>query len=386
MKKKILFVFTAILFVALLVVSTTHFASATELSDNINEQLSNLDLSELQNYFDNLNNGGFSSNFISYFYGLLNGEYDFDYKTLGEYVINCFLGQVYQFIPAMISIISIAIFCSILHSFKGKFISDGVSDLISFVCLISVVLILSSQIIFIWQNVQITLENMAKLVEIMSPIILTLMVASGASVSASVYKPAVSFLCSGIINVVLYIVMPLITVMTVFAVISSISKTTKLNKFSDFLNGSIKWILGLACTVFGLFLSIQGVTSATFDGVSIKAAKYAISNSVPLIGGFLRDGFDLVVAGSVIIKNAVGITSVIALFFLLLSPVLYMASFSLMLKLVSALIQPICDVSLSDFCMAISKGITYLCVTVLIVAFMFFIMVLLMIFSANAFI
>jgi len=386
MKKKILFVFSVLISVVFLTLATSYTANATELSDNINEQLNNLDLSELQNYFDNLNNSGFTSDFLSYFYGLLKGEYQFDYKTLGEYVVNCFLGQVYQFIPTMISIISIAIFCSVIHSFKGKFLSDGISDLISFVCLISVVLLISSQIISIWQNTQITLENIAKLVEIMSPIILTLMVASGASVSASVYKPAVTFLCAGIINVVLYIVLPLVTIMTVFAVISSVSKTTKLNKFAEFINGAIKWILGLSCTVFGLFLTIQGVTSATFDGVSIKAAKYAISNSVPLIGGFLRDGFDLVVAGSVIIKNAVGITSLIVLFFLLLSPVLYMAAFSLMLKLVSALVQPIFDVSLSDFCMSISKGISYLCVTLLIVAFMFFIMVLLMIFSANAFI
>ena len=273
MKKKILFIISVLVSLVFLTLATTYTASATELSDNINEQLNNLDLSELQNYFDNLNNTGFTSDFLSYFYGLLKGEYQFDYKTLGEYVVNCFLGQVYQFIPAMISIISIAIFCSVIHSFKGKFLSDGVSDLISFVCLISVILIISSQVISIWENTQITIENIAKLVEIMSPIILTLMVASGGNVSATVYKPAVAFLSSGIINIILTIVLPLIALMIIFNTLSNFSSSIKLEKFSELSSSIIKWVIGLIIAIFGIFLSIQGITSATFDGISIKATK-----------------------------------------------------------------------------------------------------------------
>jgi hypothetical protein len=54
-------------------------------------------------------------------------------------------------------------------------------------------------------------------------------------------------------------------------------------------------------------MTVQGITSASIDGISIRATKYAISNSIPIVGGFLRDGFDIVIAGSVLIKNAVGI-------------------------------------------------------------------------------
>ncbi len=220
----------------------------------------------------------------------------------------------------------------------------------------------------------------------MSPIIITLMVAVGGNVSASVYKPSVAFLSSGIINVFMYAVIPLISFMTIFNIANNFSSSIKLGKFSDFFASTIKWIIGIVITIFTMFLSVQGITCANFDGISVKAAKYAISNSIPLVGGFLKDGFDLVVAGSVLIKQSVGFAVLFALFILVFSPVINMVAFSLLLKLVSSIIEPISDVRISNFCMGLSKTVSYLIASILSVGFMVFITVLLMIFSANAFI
>ena len=166
---------------------------------------------------------------------------------------------------------------------------------------------------------------------------------------------------------------------------TSFSNTIRLTKFSELTVSTIKLIIGLTVTVFGVFLSVQGITSATFDGISIKATKYAISNSVPLVGGLLKDGFDMVIAGSVLIKNAVGIMSLIALLFTLLNPVLYLWAFSFLLKVVSAITEPITDVRISSFFMSMSKTVTYLTVILLAVGLMFFITIMLLIMSANAF-
>ncbi len=387
MKKRILFTVVVILVIFVMQAFIVYPVSASnDLTENINIQLENLDLEALKDYLDNIVVGDTSFNLSDSIYNLLAGEYRVEYDSLGNYIIDVFLNNVFEMLPAFLSIIAIAVFCGIIQGAKSKYLADGVSELITFVCLFSIILILSSQVISIWQNTKSTIENIAKLTEIMSPIIITLMLAAGGSVSASVYKPAVGLLSNGVINVVLYVVLPLVGLMTVLGIISKFSKTIKLNKFVEFAQSVIKWILGLTTTIFGLFISVQGITSATFDGISIRATKYAISNSVPLVGGFLKDGFDLLIAGSVLIKNTIGIVSVFALFFLILSPILYMAVFSLMLKLVSALIEPICDNGISDFCLVISKGITYLCVCLLVVGFMLFITVLLMIFSANAFI
>ena len=144
--------------------------------------------------------------------------------------------------------------------------------------------------------------------------------------------------------------------------------------------------MGITITVFGLFMTIQGITSATFDGISIRATKYAISNSIPIVGGLLKDGFDLIVAGNVLIKNTVGIVILVGMLFTVLAPIVQILCVSLMLKLISAITEPIADIRISDFCMTLSKSLSYLLSVILMVGFMVFITVLLMIFSANAFI
>ena len=175
-------------------------------------------------------------------------------------------------------------------------------------------------------------------------------------------------------------------VITILFFISKLSKDVKIVKFAEFFTSFIKWILGIAITVFSIFLSIQGLSSATFDGISIKAVKYAISNSIPLVGGFLKDGFDLMVAGSVLIKNSIGIGVVLLVIFTIISPIIYMIIYSLVLKLVASITDLLGNNETAEICVNLSKSVTYLISSILMVGFMIFITILLMIMSANAFI
>ena len=220
----------------------------------------------------------------------------------------------------------------------------------------------------------------------MSPIILTLMIASGGSVSANVYKPTVAFLSSGITSIYLKILLPIVGVMFIFNILSGISISIKLDKFIETFCGVFKWIVGITITIFTVFLSIQGLTSASFDGISFKAAKYAISNSIPIVGGFIRDGFDLVIAGSLIIKNAVGLSSLLCFFYIVISPLMYIFTLNTMLKLFAGIIEIFSNTPISNVLMKCSKTMSYLTAIILVASLMFFISILLMIVSANAFI
>lgn len=361
-------------------------ANADELSDSISEQLNNIDLSELESFFNNIDNLPNGVDFFSYVLSMLNGQYNLSFDSVISYLFNAFFNNVFRSLPTFMSIIAISIFCSIMQSVRSSFLSDSTADMILFVSLISIILLLTGELVSLYENTQITIKNIANLTEIMSPIILTLMVASGGTVSASVYQPTVVFLSSGVVNIFLIAVLPMIGTIIVFNVISNFSDSVKLNKYTELFSGVIKWIIGIIITVFSIFITVQGISSATFDGISIKATKFAISNSVPIIGGFLKDGFDLVVAGSILIKNVIGITCVFALFYVIISPVLYIASFSLLLKLVCAVIEPIVDARIVSFCSSTSKCITYLAVSLLAVGFMLFLTILLITFSASVFI
>ncbi len=386
MKKRIFLILFIILLMLIGCACNIKNANANELSENINEQLDNIDLSNLEDYLDNLGHVDNDFNISSLIQDLLNGKYNTDYDSIFRYVLNLVAGNINTVLPTFLSIVAISVFFGVINSLKGAFFSDEITEVIFFVCFLSITMLLSSSLYDLYSNTKNIIENIAILCEIMSPIILSLMIASGGTVSASVYKPAVSFLSSGIINIFLNIILPLVGVIIVFNFISNFSQSVKLKKFSDCATSIIKWVTGISFTVFGVFLSIQGITSGTFDGISMKAAKYAISNSVPLIGGFLSSGFDLVVAGSVLIKNAVGIVVIFLLFYSILSPVIYIMTYSLLLKFVGAITEPVSDSRISNLCTNVSKSIGYLLISLLAVGFMLFVTILLMIFSANAFI
>lgn len=381
-KISVLAIIFAFISVFLLFNNNTYSVNADSLTDSVNEQLENIDLSHIEDYFNNLQIKP-QINYIDYLSNLLKGEYSLDFNLMLNGFLQIFFNQVFASLPIFLSIIAITIFCSITQSFKNTFLSQSVSDLIFFICFISVILMLFSEIVFIYENTKKTIENISKLIEIMSPIMLTLIIASGGTVSASIYRPTIVFLSSGVVNIFLNLILPLVSIMMAFSVVSNFSSSIKLNKFIDCASSIIKWVIGLTVTIFGLFITINGISSANHDGISIRATKYAITNSIPIVGGFIKDSFDFILAGSVLIKNAIGITSVLILFFTILSPIISIAVFSLLIKFTSAITENIGDVRISNFCTSMSKCISYLCACIVMVSFMFFIMVVLMILTGN---
>jgi stage III sporulation protein AE len=124
--------------------------------------------------------------------------------------------------------------------------------------------------------------------------------------SAAVCRPAVAFFATNIVSVLSAVVFPVTIAIILFSIVSCINKELKINRFTGFFKSINKWIIGICVSVFGLFFTLQGITAATYDGVVRRAAKYAIGNGIPIVGGFLSGGFDLAVAGGILIKNALG--------------------------------------------------------------------------------
>lgn len=358
---------------------------AENLSESINEQIENLDLADLEKYFDSLENYG-GIEFYSFLDNLLNGKYQGEFDTFFGYVTSLAFSDFSNTVSVICSIIAITLLCSVFNLLKPSFADESVGEIVNLVCLFSILIILSSKIVPLFLCVKNIIQNLTNLCEIMSPIILSLLISSGGTVSASLYSPAVAFLTGGVCAIILKVLLPLVALTLIFHVFSNVCGGIRLKKFAEFFSSVIKWVTGITVTIFGIFISVQGIGGAVHDGISIKTAKYAIGNTVPLIGGFLRDGFDFIMVGSVLIKNSIGIIGIFSLFYTILPPVLYMIVLSLGLKLASAVSEPFSDGKLPDLLNGVSKSIGNLIACVLLLGFMIFVTVLLIIFTANAFI
>ena len=382
MKKSIAAVLIVLFLPAFLLGNATINDEKT-LDEIVAGELENIDLEALEELYELTFTDGKS--FYETLNDLLKGKFGEDNESFFGYVKNVIFNNLNSYLPIFAGIVAIVILCSVMQDFKSSGLSEGIGEVISLVGFSAVLILLVPTLTDFFTKTENTIEFIAKTGEIMSPIMATLMVAAGENVSATLYKPSLLFLTNGIIGVYLKIILPLSGLIAVFSVIAAISPRFRFTKFTEFFGSTVKWIAGLIFTVFGVFMTVRGITAASYDGVSFKTAKYLVSNSVPIAGGFLRDGFDLFMAGSVLIKNAVGVAGLFMIFYRVISPVVEMAVFSLLLKATAAVTESFSFSSVSTLLTSLSKSISYFIMCLLTVGFMFFVVILLIILSAGAF-
>ena len=388
-RRKLRLLVVAVLFIFLLL-AFSPVAAFAENSDNgsglaesIDELLGKLDLEELEQYLKTLTDeekdffgkGSITDKISS----IVSGDFRMDYDSFLAAIGGLVFGGVKDMLPVFAVICAIAILCGLLHMFQSSFMSAGTSKLIYFVGYAAILVLILTSMIDVVGDCYGAVRSMQKQMQAVFPILLTLIATSGGSVSVAVYQPAVVFLSEIIVNIISTVVLPVV----VICMVGNMSEEIKLNNFAALFKSINKWVLGISLTAFTVFLTVQGITSATYDGLSFKAAKYAISNSVPIIGGFLSGGFDLMIAGSVLIKNALGSCSLLLLVSAILVPFVQLVVFSLFLKLTAAVTEPVGDGKISGFLTSLSGTVNYFIAGILAVAFMYFITLLLLICSSN---
>ncbi len=391
MKRKTRIRVMIVLVVLMFILAGNFFVEAfAESSDDLNgsmeDAIDHLDTEELQEYLDSLTQEqreAFGSNFVDKLKNLITGDYSLDYGGIISSLSGIFFDQIAGLLPVFCVICAVSVLCGILGRFKSSFTEKGTSKMIFFVGYSAVLVLILTSLTGIVKDCSSTVHSLQSQMQAIFPVLLTLIATSGGSVSVAVYQPAVLFLSEIIVDIVAGIVFPLAAMICVLNMVGNMSQEIKLKNFSNLFAAVIKWGLGLSLAAFTVFLTVQGITSATYDGLSFKAAKYAVSNTVPIIGSFLGSGFDLVIAGSVLIKNSVGSCGIFLLVIVLIVPLVQLIAYNLFLKLAAAVTEPIGDAGISNFLSSLSGTVNYFTAGLLAVGFMYFITVLLLICSSN---
>lgn len=86
----------------------------------------------------------------------------------------------------------------------------------------------------------------------------------------------------------------------------------KLEKLGEIIKKFVTWGLTLIMTVFMSVLSTQTLVASTADNAAIKAAKFVVSQGVPIIGGTISDSVNMFSGGIMTMRGSVGTYGIIA--------------------------------------------------------------------------
>ena len=264
-------------------------------------------------------------------------------QTIYKKIIKILGNEVSSNIKILISILVIIVIHGILKSITDSLENSNVSQIIYFVQYILIVTLIMSNFTEIIKLIKETANNLVGFINLLMPLLLTLMVYTGNITTSSVLEPIVLFISNFIGNIIVDALIPIVLIIVVFSIISKISDKVQVEKISKFLKSGVIWFLGIVLTIFVGVVSLEGTLSSSVDGVTAKTAKAAVSSVIPVVGKVLGDVVDSVLGCGVILKNAVGVVGVIVIIGICILPVLKIATLSIMYSLASAVVQPVAD-------------------------------------------
>ena len=266
-----------------------------------------------------------------------------DNNKLYKIIIKLLGKEVSSSLKILISILVIIVIHGILKSITDSLDNNNVSQIIYFVQYILIVTLIMSNFTEIIKLVKDTSNNLVGFINVLIPLLLTLMVYTGSIATSTIIEPIVLFISNFVGNIISDILIPIVLVIVVFSIVSKISERVQIEKISKFLKSGVMWALGVILTVFVGVVSLEGTLSSSVDGITAKTAKAAVSTVIPVVGKVLGDVVDSVLGCGVILKNAVGFVGVIVILSICIMPIIKIGTLSIIYSLASAVVQPIAD-------------------------------------------
>ncbi len=194
--------------------------------------------------------------------------------------------------------------------------------------------------------------EMSGLMQGVFPLLIALLAALGGTSSSVFYQPAVMAAAGTMTTLVANITMPFAVSVAALTMVGGLSDSLRVSKLCKLFRQVADWTLGFGFTVFIGVMTVQGLSAAAVDGVSIRTAKYAMDNFIPIVGGMFADTVDTLVGCSLLIQNAIGVLGLLLLLGMLMVPLLRTVATMLLYRATAAILQPMSD---SALCNAIGE-------------------------------
>lgn len=192
--------------------------------------------------------------------------------------------EIKEALKVMGSILIIVLIHSVLKSISDNLNNKSVAQITYYVQYILIATVIMTNFSSIITLTKEAVGNMISFIQLLFPLLMTLMLASGSVVSVNLVQPIILFIINLISNIFQSIIIPIILVGTALAIVSKISDRIQIDKLSKFLKSSSVWVIGILLTIFVGVLSIEGTLGSSVDGITAKTAKAAVSSFIPVVG------------------------------------------------------------------------------------------------------
>ena len=313
---------------------------------------------------------------------LAGGQAALEPQDMLQSVYRAFMDALGGLGSAMLALMLPVLLSSLLfHTLCGA--GERLASLTRSVCfvviLIPVMLLVFSELTHTKETITMITNRMDK----MLPLLLTLLTALGGSASSAFLHPMVVAASGSMVFLAREVILRLVMCTCAVTAVNHLSDRAHLTRMAQLLRSIVCWLLGVSFTVFLGAMSLQGVCSASVDGVALRAAKYAVDNFVPIVGGMFSDTMDTLVGCTLVVKNALGVAAVLVLVSAILGPLMRTLAVVFVMKLSAALLEPVADAEIVRAIGDFARTIVLFLITMLCVCTMYFLLIVQMLLVGN---
>ncbi|MCH5211200.1 MAG: stage III sporulation protein AE [Oscillospiraceae bacterium] len=304
---------------------------------------------------------------------IISGELSLNPATILNILSDNLLGEIRECAQDVMILFIIAAISGVITAISASFGNKSIGEAAFFACFTLMSAAALQCFTIAMEYGRDVTSAMTDFITKLSPLLMLMIATSGYAASAAAFQPVMSGAVYVVSIVIDKCLMPLIVFSAILSVAGNVSDRVQLSGFCKVVKSTSKWIMAAITTVFTGISAVYGFSTPALDAVSAKAIKFAIGSLVPVVGSFLSDTLETVVSGTKLIKNSVGSAGIIVMCVICLIPILKISAIQLMLKLTSAIAEPLTDKRISSMMWEMSESVTAIFGVIVMVAVLFMI-------------
>lgn len=168
------------------------------------------------------------------------------------------------------------------------------------------------------------------------PVFAGIMAVTGQLSTATAFNAVVLVASQVFSQLMITVLMPMTSSILGISVAGAVNPDLNIERVAELVKKIIIWAMGLLITVFVGLLSIQSFVTSSADSLTMKATKFAVSSSVPIVGGAVSDALGTVKGSLGLLKSSTGTFGIVAAVALLVPNLLSVLCYKIALAAAAA--------------------------------------------------
>lgn len=182
-----------------------------------------------------------------------------------------------------------------------------------------------------------TVTELSEYGKLLLPVMTAAMAAQGSTGTSAALYTGTTLFSTVLTTVISKLTVPMLYIFLCLCVANSAIGEDILKKLRDFVKWMITWCLKIVLYIYTGYIGITGVVSGTADASLVKAAKLAISGSIPVVGSIISDASETILVSAGIMKSTAGMYGLIAIAAIWIGPFLEVGVQYMLLKITAAI-------------------------------------------------